>query len=376
MTIKALQSKIRGQMEELEQLMFQANKKDGGYSELNNIESKENRLKMSIESLQQDLEEQMEECQAFATSKRYLIISNDGRSVVGNKLELYSAQVESIIIPEGVEVVEEEAFKNCPYIRKITLPSTLRIIKREAFANCVNLSIIEGDVTSSLEEIGEMAFFLCDMLSLFTAPKTLRKICKSAFEKAGLGLGITLNTSENLHTIEERAFRASRIPNFPPPETLKRLGQSAFERCGNLRTAYLTKNILVTPKKCFFDCPKLDMDRFLEHQDYLVAEILTSKALQAKQIFLNSAEVLDKEDSKMATLVFHDVLWKSGNTSLINTKNKSAYIIGVKNADELIEHSYVSVKIGDDFWNVDILPTVDTNDDVSVVKNELPIGLC
>lgn len=45
-----------------------------------------------------------------------------------------------IIIPEGVEFINEHAFGTCRFVAKITLPSTLKIIGRYAFNSCTNLT--------------------------------------------------------------------------------------------------------------------------------------------------------------------------------------------------------------------------------------------
>ena len=45
-----------------------------------------------------------------------------------------------IIIPEGVEFINEHAFGTCRFVAKITLSSTLKIIGRYAFNSCTNLT--------------------------------------------------------------------------------------------------------------------------------------------------------------------------------------------------------------------------------------------
>lgn len=58
----------------------------------------------------------------------------------------------SIIIPEGITVIEEEAFKDCRLLSKVSLPSTLRKIEWWAFGWCHNLKIVEiSDEISYIE---------------------------------------------------------------------------------------------------------------------------------------------------------------------------------------------------------------------------------
>ena len=58
----------------------------------------------------------------------------------------------SIIIPEGITVIEEGAFENCRVLSKVSLPSTLRKIEWWAFGWCHNLKSVEiSDEISYIE---------------------------------------------------------------------------------------------------------------------------------------------------------------------------------------------------------------------------------
>jgi hypothetical protein len=62
--------------------------------------------------------------------------------------------VENIVIPEGVEVIESSAFRDCKGLKKVALPSTLRRIERWAFVNCTGLATVEcrGTVAPKIDE--------------------------------------------------------------------------------------------------------------------------------------------------------------------------------------------------------------------------------
>ena len=73
--------------------------------------------------------------------------------------------LESVIIPEGVEEIGEQAFLGCKNLKSITLPASLRRIGRRAFARCENLESVI--IPEGVEEI-----LLIDMH--FRIVKTLR----------------------------------------------------------------------------------------------------------------------------------------------------------------------------------------------------------
>lgn len=49
------------------------------------------------------------------------------------------ANIVDIMLPEGVEKIEENAFRNCVYLESIYIPSTVSVINKKAFNNCQSL---------------------------------------------------------------------------------------------------------------------------------------------------------------------------------------------------------------------------------------------
>lgn len=65
-----------------------------------------------------------------------------------------SGDIETLIIPEGVLVIEERAFAHCPYLKEIYLPSSITTIKKQAFAFDDKLVIINYNGTR--EQYGDI----------------------------------------------------------------------------------------------------------------------------------------------------------------------------------------------------------------------------
>lgn len=61
-----------------------------------------------------------------------------------------------VIIPEGIEKIEAEAFKDNKLVRKVVMPNTVTEIGDNAFSGCINLEDIE--FSENLKTIGENAF--------------------------------------------------------------------------------------------------------------------------------------------------------------------------------------------------------------------------
>ncbi len=53
--------------------------------------------------------------------------------------------LDSVVIPEGVEIVEEKAFANCKSLKKIVLPASLKKLANNAFEGCGDIEILSNE---------------------------------------------------------------------------------------------------------------------------------------------------------------------------------------------------------------------------------------
>ena len=79
---------------------------------------------------------------------------------------IYAAVPVDITLPDGVEIIHENAFAFCAGLTSIRLPDSLREIGDHAFYDCVHL----GDIMlgEAVESVGEQAFFNCKSLETLT----------------------------------------------------------------------------------------------------------------------------------------------------------------------------------------------------------------
>ncbi len=116
-------------------------------------------------------------------------------------------QPASVIFPEGVEEIGEEAFWNVSSLQgDLKLPSTVRSIGRAAFCgtNISHVSLPEG-----LEIIYEASFGGCRYLQdTLTIPSTVKQICEHAFSGCEKLEAVIL--PKGLEEIKESAFQGCR----------------------------------------------------------------------------------------------------------------------------------------------------------------------
>lgn len=101
--------------------------------------------------------------------------SPEGYNVVGiGKYAVTYPKFKELIIPDGVELIEEGAFYGCHDLLKVQFPKTLKTIEKQAFYECYYLE--ELYFYDGLETIGEKAFDDCASLEKITFPGTLKSI--------------------------------------------------------------------------------------------------------------------------------------------------------------------------------------------------------
>ena len=136
----------------------------------------------------------------------------DGRWILPEQAFYEHEDLQTITLPEGLEVISAAAFAGCIGLTQIHLPSTLREIGEGAFLGCISLSSIQ--LPTGLATIGEMAFWGSG-LETVTVPQTVTHIGDSAFwDCAALRQADVLNPHAHI-------------------------GSNAFGNCPSLQSGYM-----------------------------------------------------------------------------------------------------------------------------------------
>lgn len=173
-----------------------------------------------------------------------------------NSLDLYSPKIRTVVMSEGIEVIEESAFKGCDDITSIAIPESVTSIGISAFSGCSSLKSMtipfvgatkngtsnthfgyifgassyndnSTYVPTSLKEvivtggtsIGWYAFGYCDSLTSVT-----------------VGDGVT---SINWHAFED----CSGLTSITISASVTSIGAYAFENCSGLTSVYYTGDV-------------------------------------------------------------------------------------------------------------------------------------
>lgn len=149
----------------------------------------------------------------------------DSFRIEGSTLKRYTGLGGHVVIPDGIESIGWQAFKNCKEVTSVFIPESVNKIEREAFRNCS--SLVSVNIPNGVREIDDETFTGCNSLSSMVLPEGIEYIGFSAFEGC-----------ESLESISL-------------PQSLKVLGDYSFSGCNSLSELEIPKNVDCA---CDLDC--------------------------------------------------------------------------------------------------------------------------
>ena len=155
----------------------------------------------------------------------------------------------------NIEVIGEEAFKDCTFLTNTYFNSSLSSIGKGAFENCTNLtSMYTGKVT----EIKESTFRNCKSLSLNIEP-VVERIGDYALEnvKDISDWSLSMGGESKLSYISKTALKGCKNSRFDFEDCPNLLELPCFENCTELDDIFLPLNIKSIPANAFKGCTSL-----------------------------------------------------------------------------------------------------------------------
>ena len=164
---------------------------------------------------------------AFAAADGVLFSRADNRIICypcGKKDTAYD-------IPQGTQVIGEDAFKSCANLKSISLPESITTIDDYAFESCKGLTAI--DLPSGVTDIGKGVFRYCSGLTSLTIPE-----------------GVTVIG-------EYFCLLCRSLKTVILPETVTAIEDFAFNSCMNLKSINIPDSVTSIGNNAFFSCKKL-----------------------------------------------------------------------------------------------------------------------
>ena len=166
------------------------------------------------------------------------------------KLISYFGEASKFTIPNGVEIIGENAFYENDSIKEVEFPNTLLSIEDKAFSYCLNLKTLT--LPKNIVSIGQQCFYGCESLSEVLSLGSISVIKEGTFKGCNISKLILPNS---LIVIENNAFTSnSKLDNVIIPNSVRKIGDSCFAYCG-ITNISLNDNIEEIGNFCFFNCP-------------------------------------------------------------------------------------------------------------------------
>lgn len=174
--------------------------------------------------------------------------------ITGKGIMKYTGREKVVVVPEGIEDIEDRAFYFCDFIEKVVLPDSLRRIGSQAFGECAALKEIH--LPENLAVIGHEAFDGCRSLTEIVMPDTVQFLGRRAFAKCGSLKRAVV--SRGLRTLPGGAFFACvNLKELTLPETITGVDEEAFYLCRSLEEIRLPSVVSDVRPMTFYGCSSL-----------------------------------------------------------------------------------------------------------------------
>ncbi len=188
------------------------------------------------------------------------VILPKGLTVIASALFGNCRSLASVMIPDGVRSIENWAFSSCTSLQNIVLPESVRKIGFAAFLRCSSLERIR--IPDALEVLEDLAFqdtpWLEHHPDVFVMAGT-KILCRYQ------GDDETVTVPPGVRCIATEAFRGcDRVTEVILPDGVERIGTGAFMNCYSLRSVVLPERLREIRKFAFEGCTSLMQLHFPE----------------------------------------------------------------------------------------------------------------
>ena len=131
-----------------------------------------------------------------------------GIQIIGENAFYHCTELEGVIIPDSVTSIGYSAFEGCTGLRNVTIPDGVTSIEAFTFCDCTGLKSVT--IPDSVTSIGNCAFSICKGLTVVIIPNSVT-------------------------TIESQVFYdCTELTSVTIPDSVTSIDNSAFNDCPNL----------------------------------------------------------------------------------------------------------------------------------------------
>ncbi len=185
-------------------------------------------------------------------SKGFFAVPNGVEAIADNAFK-QCENVTGVTLPQSLSSIGSHAFEQCGALQNIEIPSSVTYIGTKAFANCKKLATASIDAAIAI--LPERAFENCTSLKSIALANELRTIGESAFEDCRELMAI--DGANGLTAIGKNAFKKCGFEEIILPPMVRSLADNAFRDCKSLKSIVLPQGLTAVPKEMMRGCDKL-----------------------------------------------------------------------------------------------------------------------
>ena len=270
----------------------------------------------------------------------------------------------SATLPESLESLKANTFKDCVLLKEIIIPDSVKSIGESAFANCYSLTLVT--LPENLEKLEINTFANCDLLNEITIPEAVKSIDSGVFDGCGSLIKITVINPEAEINLRSVTFPERATIYGLPGSTAEEYAEQFSRKFVPINNCTLTfvpevpascgKDGVTAHYKCS-DCDYIYLDS--EGTTIVTEKELTIPALTHKYIQLETLPTCTTKGYTMNICVYCSDVYTS------DEKNAVGHTLGEYTA--YIEPTCTSTGIkraeckNCDYYAIDIIPAAAHN---------------
>jgi len=177
----------------------------------------------------------------------------DGNEINEKVLHYYEGKSKEVVIPSQFEVIEMGCFQGNSQIESLEIPESVNLIKSQAFAECPNLK--------SVKIPGNLYGISADSFGDTSATVKILKSNPNYIEKDGFIINKANNTI--LFVLDNSK------ESYSIPEGVEYIGFTCFLGCENLKKITIPESVRCIEMMGFFGCKNLEKVDFPKGLKYI-----------------------------------------------------------------------------------------------------------
>lgn len=184
----------------------------------------------------------------------------DGADIIGIEEGAFknNPYITSVVVSDGIEVIQSRAFENCENLKEIKLPQSMLFVNYQAFYNCYNLNKIEAMETTVLND----ACYIDYEKSMLFSDEDYTVENGMIVSYNGTDSVVNIPTEINgqsITAIGASAFeKNTTVTEVTIPDSITYIGEKAFAECSSLKSVKLSDNLSTMGKNIFYKCVSLE----------------------------------------------------------------------------------------------------------------------